>query len=1020
MRSPLPTRPDRCARTAFGLPIVAVFLAFVPAILGAEADGSAQAILKDCGWSRGICLSLDADGAECAVALARNSELSVYRMEATDDAVRRTRLLAEAAGLSPLRIRVEQGPIEALEYPVYCANVIVADAFAKEVERLLRPAGGRVYLKTANGLPQDGYKTGVPCTGFTVLERPPLKGGGEWTHYANDPSNNRYNADAWVRAPLGVLWYGGPATHRGGLWFGQGQAANGLLYLTDVSPDNRLRCVVTARDAYNGIVQWQREVGGDRYLWRAPLGKEVSWVSVINAPGKIHPGQMAIAAGRLYAADGRRCLVLDAASGKDVAAFDAPAPTASGNIWTYLAVLDGLLVGFAAPSHVTPGESWRYRGTPPEKGKDGGPPTLFALDPADGTVKWVRGAAGDELGDAFEAPLAIEGGRVFVGSDGSLHAIDLQSGKTLWKQDKIDDPKKVCWEGVAHKGRFYLSRYSARFYMRTLSAPTLVFDARDGKRLAEDPLPDGKEKGPDSITDGLLYSPATPRGCGLATAAGNLVFGRNGYLSYDPERKAWDGGEYQGARAACLVGAVPAGGVVHLLPNWGCTCRPFHATVTMIHEPTAEKIEAAPVPAAQGTGAGPAVEEQPAGADDWPTYRQNPARTAVTRQDLSRAMKVEWETQIDGDPTSPIAVGDLVFVGSSDECVRALDASTGKEGWRFYAAGPIRASPCYWNGRIYFGAEDGWVYALAAADGRLLWRQQAAPFARKQAGFGRLVSAWPVKQGLAVDGGRVFFTAGRVPGQGVYTGALDAMDGRVLWRAFDLRGEPTSHLVVGSGRIFVPLESNRGTLTQLDCADGRPVDTECTPGKVAEVSFYAGSAADAPEWAKGFVVIGGGGVDRFSGQQSKGNAYHLTSPFGKVASSKGHEFETERSFFPVAGQDNIYFGYQGVLAALPRSKAAQFLALRRASPREDPRGELLSWKQPELPCGPPEWAAIAGGAEARTLLVGGPKGVAAVDASNGRIRWSVAIDGPTPGPAVTRGKVFLAAPGGKLYGLAAK
>ena len=42
--------------------------------------------------------------------------------------------------------------------------------------------------------------------------------------------------------------------------------------------------------------------------------------------------------------------------------------------------------------------------------------------------------------------------------------------------------------------------------------------------------------------------------------------------------------------------------------------------------------------------------------------------------------------------------------------VYAIDISTGKEKWIFFAEGPVRFSPTIWNNRIYFGSDDGFVY----------------------------------------------------------------------------------------------------------------------------------------------------------------------------------------------------------------------------------------------------------------------------------------------------------------------
>jgi hypothetical protein len=84
---------------------------------------------------------------------------------------------------------------------------------------------------------------------------------------------------------------------------------------------------------------------------------------------------------------------------------------------------------------------------------------------------------------------------------------------------------------------------------------------------------------------------------------------------------------------------------------------------------------------------------------------------------------------------------------------------------------------------------------------------------------------------------------------------------------------------------------------------------------------------------------------------------------------------------------------------------------------------LLQWQAPGLPCGKPDWVILAGADDRRqeaTLLVGGPEGIAAVEAASGKVRWSVDRVGPTHSPAVSRGRVFLTSPSGKVLCLTAR
>ena len=59
--------------------------------------------------------------------------------------------------------------------------------------------------------------------------------------------------------------------------------------------------------------------------------------------------------------------------------------------------------------------------------------------------------------------------------------------------------------------------------------------------------------------------------------------------------------------------------------------------------------------------------------------------------------------------------------------------------------------------------DDGCVYCLEARDGRLLWRHRVGPEDRRLPGNGRMISLWPVRCGVVVDGGTAYVCAGLHP-----------------------------------------------------------------------------------------------------------------------------------------------------------------------------------------------------------------------------------------------------------------
>jgi len=72
---------------------------------------------------------------------------------------------------------------------------------------------------------------------------------------------------------------------------------------------------------------------------------------------------------------------------------------------------------------------------------------------------------------------------------------------------------------------------------------------------------------------------------------------------------------------------------------------------------------------------------------------------------------------------SPALTGGLVLVGSSDgRFFDALREGSGEEIWRFRTPGNVLSSGTVAGGAVFFGCEDGHLFALDAAAGRELWR----------------------------------------------------------------------------------------------------------------------------------------------------------------------------------------------------------------------------------------------------------------------------------------------------------
>jgi len=71
--------------------------------------------------------------------------------------------------------------------------------------------------------------------------------------------------------------------------------------------------------------------------------------------------------------------------------------------------------------------------------------------------------------------------------------------------------------------------------------------------------------------------------------------------------------------------------------------------------------------------------------------------------------------------SSPAAADGVVYVGSQDENVYALNAATGAKIWSFRTGGGVVPSAAVADGMVYVGSDDRNVYALNAATGAKIW-----------------------------------------------------------------------------------------------------------------------------------------------------------------------------------------------------------------------------------------------------------------------------------------------------------
>ncbi len=115
---------------------------------------------------------------------------------------------------------------------------------------------------------------------------------------------------------------------------------------------------------------------------------------------------------------------------------------------------------------------------------------------------------------------------------------------------------------------------------------------------------------------------------------------------------------------------------------------------------------------------------------DVPPVRVGSSIAAVTRTgklvivDGASGRLVGTNSMFDGCGTTPVASDETVFVGSLDQSIYAFSALDARMLWRVRTAAPIRQQPTYANGVLYVGTEDRGMLALDGATGAELWAAQ--------------------------------------------------------------------------------------------------------------------------------------------------------------------------------------------------------------------------------------------------------------------------------------------------------
>jgi len=384
----------------------------------------ASTILRASRVEGGYALVLGAGSGRLAEELARQSRLHVVVLEPDAARAAAARRTLDAAGLYGQRVAVLTGTLPEAGLPPYFAGLIASEgpsavgldsANVAQLFHCLRPYGGVACfpkeaaeaLGLADAAPALPGAKVAASGGWQLLTREgPLPGAGSWTHQYADVGNTVMSPDRIVRAPLGLLWFGGPSNLEVLPRHGHGpspQVVGGRLFIEGIG-------VFSARDVYTGRVLWSRKFE-DLDTFGAYYDETHSADPFVRSYNQVHiPGANEVGANyvttedRVYLAAGPVCHVLDPATGEALADFRLNIPGTDAALhWGYLGVLGDLLIAGAAPIKAGEDEVTRNARFGAESA------WLAVLDRYSGETLWTRRAV-----NAFRHNAIVAGaGRVF-------------------------------------------------------------------------------------------------------------------------------------------------------------------------------------------------------------------------------------------------------------------------------------------------------------------------------------------------------------------------------------------------------------------------------------------------------------------------------------------------------------------------------------------------------------------------------------------------------------------------------
>ena len=85
--------------------------------------------------------------------------------------------------------------------------------------------------------------------------------------------------------------------------------------------------------------------------------------------------------------------------------------------------------------------------------------------------------------------------------------------------------------------------------------------------------------------------------------------------------------------------------------------------------------------------------------------------------------RLKWKFKTNGRIfSSPVTANGMLYIGSEDHYLYAINTKTGLLAWKFKTRGAVDATAAVYKNTAYFGSFDGYYYAVSCKTGKLVWK----------------------------------------------------------------------------------------------------------------------------------------------------------------------------------------------------------------------------------------------------------------------------------------------------------